>query len=163
MKMNSAYLLIGGNLGDRMNNLDTAGKMITAQVGKIVIASSVYETASWGIAGQPDFLNRVLKVNTQFSPREIMEIILSIETKMGRIRTQKNASRIIDIDILFFNNDIINEPGIVIPHPEIQNRKFALIPLYEIAPHMVHPRLQQTIQKLLSTSNDTLEVRPVSK
>ena len=161
--MNSAYLLIGGNLGKRINNLEIARKLIATEVGKILIASSVYETAAWGITDQPDFLNQVLKIETQLSPREVMDAVLSIENRMGRIRTEKNAARIIDIDILFFNNDIIHTSGLVIPHPEIHNRKFVLIPLNEIASSKVHPVLHQTIETLLSTSPDTLEVRRVSK
>ena len=161
--MNSAYLLIGGNLGNRAHNLEIARKLIAAGVGKIKIASSVYETASWGITGQPHFLNQVLKIETKLSARELMDTILSIENRMGRIRTEKNAARIIDIDILFFNDDIINTPGLVIPHPEIQNRKFVLIPMNEIASSKVHPVLHQTIKNLLSTSPDTLEVRPLGK
>ena len=163
MKMNTAYLLIGGNLGERSNTLERARQLISGEVGKIVAASSLYETASWGIKEQPDFLNQVLQVKTKLSARRIMDTILSIENKMGRIRTEKNASRIIDIDILFFNDDIIDEPGIIIPHPEIQNRKFALVPLHEIAPGLIHPRLQQTIRQLLSTSPDALEVRLMSE
>lgn len=161
--MHSAYLLIGGNLGKRVHNLKIAKKLIAAEVGTIGIASSVYETAAWGITEQPHFLNQVLKIETKLSARELMDTILSIENRMGRIRTEKNAARIIDIDILFFNDNIINTPGLVIPHPEIQNRKFVLIPMNEIASSKVHPVLHQTIKNLLSTSPDTLEVRPLGK
>jgi 2-amino-4-hydroxy-6-hydroxymethyldihydropteridine diphosphokinase len=161
--MNSAYLLIGGNLDDRVKNLDTARRFIKDELGKIARASLIYETASWGITEQPDFLNQVLIVKTEFSAQQCLHHILSIENKMGRIRSQKNASRIIDIDILFFNDEIINEPGLTIPHPEIRNRKFALIPLNEIAPDLVHPVFKQSIKNLLSTSKDRLEVRLISK
>jgi 2-amino-4-hydroxy-6-hydroxymethyldihydropteridine diphosphokinase len=92
-----------------------------------------------------------------------MQLILSIENKMGRVRTQKNASRIIDIDILFFNDEIISNENLTIPHPEIQNRKFALIPLNEIASDLVHPVFKQSIKNLLSTSKDKLQVKPLSK
>src|SRR6476659_2842748 len=97
--MNVTYLLIGGNLGDRIQNLDVARSLIDKEIGSIVRASSIYETASWGMAGQPHFLNQVLLVETNCSAEETMQLILSIENKMGRVRTQKNASRIIDIDI----------------------------------------------------------------
>jgi len=160
--MNAAYLLIGGNLGNRLDNLAKAGMHIENDLGEIIKASSIYETASWGIAEQPDFLNQVLLIETKFSAEEIMQLILSIENKMGRIRTEKNASRIIDIDILFFNDEIISQQDLTIPHLEIQNRKFALIPLNEIAPNFLHPVFNQSIQNLLSTSKDKLEVRPLT-
>lgn len=161
--MNLAYLLIGGNLGDRVKNLGEARSFIENQLGKITLASSIYETASWGIKEQPDFLNQVLLVETKLSAEMALQRILAIENKMGRIRTQKNASRIIDIDILFFNNEIIDKPSISIPHPEVQNRKFALMPMNEIAPDLLHPVLKQSIKNLLSTSIDKLEVRLLSK
>lgn len=160
--MNLAYLLIGGNLGDRIVNLTQAATLIEKELGKIKKMSSIYETASWGITGQPHFLNRVLAVETKFSPRQLIKKILFIENKMGRVRTKKNASRIIDIDILFFNDEVIEETGLTIPHPEIQNRRFALIPMDEIAPAMVHPLLRVSIKELLSTSKDKLEVKLIS-
>ena len=160
--MNSAYLLIGGNLGDRVENLNKAKIFIQKDIGEIINTSSIYQTASWGITEQPDFLNLVLLVETELSAEEIMQLILTIENKMGRVRTQKNASRIIDIDILFFNDEIISLTNLTIPHPEIQNRKFALIPLNEIAPYFLHPVFKLSIQNLLSTSKDKLEVKPLS-
>lgn len=160
--MNSAYLLIGGNLGNRIENLTKAISAIEKGIGKIIKVSTIYQTASWGITDQPDFLNQVLLVTTKFSAAETMQIILSVENKMGRIRTLKNASRIIDIDILFFNDEIINSRLLTIPHPEIQNRKFVLIPLNEIAPQLLHPVFKQSIQNLLSTSKDKLEVKPLT-
>lgn len=159
--MNLLYLLIGGNLGNRNENLSIAKDSIEKELGKMITSSSIYQTASWGITEQPDFLNQVLLVTTKFSAEKSMQIILSIENKMGRIRTLKNASRIIDIDILFFNYEIINSQNLTIPHPEIQNRKFALIPLNEIAPDLMHPVFKRSIKNLLSTSKDELEVKPL--
>ena len=161
--MNSTYLLIGGNLGNRIENLAMARSLIENELGKIIKVSLIYETAAWGITKQPDFLNQVLLIKTKFSPEKMMQLILSIENKMGRVRTQKNASRIIDIDILFFNDEIISNENLTIPHPEIQNRKFALIPLNEIASDLVHPLFKQSIKNLLSTSKDKLQVKPLSK
>lgn len=161
--MNSVYILLGGNLGDRVDNLRNARSYIEKEIGKIITTSSVYETASWGITDQPDFLNQVLLVETTYSAEEIMNRILSIENKIGRVRTQKNASRIIDIDILFFNEENINEDDLTVPHPEIQNRKFVLIPLSEIAPDLIHPKLRLTVKELLSTSKDNLEVKRVEE
>lgn len=160
--MNLAYLLIGGNLGDRIENLASARSLVENKVGKIARASSIYETAAWGITEQPNFLNQVLLVETKLSAEKALQRILAIENKMGRIRTQKNASRIIDIDILFFNNEIIKQEDLTIPHPEIQNRKFALVPMNEIAPGMVHPIFKKSIKNLLSTSKDKLEVKLLS-
>jgi 2-amino-4-hydroxy-6-hydroxymethyldihydropteridine diphosphokinase len=158
--MNITYLLIGGNLGVREKILARARSFIKEDIGNIRKASSIYETAAWGITEQPDFLNQVIEVETKLSAQEVLNNILAIEIKMGRVRTRKNASRIIDIDILFFNNDIIHEPGLTVPHPEIQNRKFALVPMAEIAPGILHPIFKRTIKELLSTSGDTLEVKP---
>lgn len=157
--MNSVFLLIGGNLGDRAVNLTKAIQLIEEQLGKIINSSSIYETASWGITDQPDFLNQVLLVETPLPAEKIMNEILSIENKMGRIRTEKNASRIIDIDILFFNDEVIYKPSLTIPHPEIPNRMFVLIPMNEIAPDLIHPVLKKNIASLLSTSKDKLEVK----
>jgi len=157
--MNFAYLLIGGNIGDRIKNLAKTRSFIDMGIGKIVKTSSIYETAAWGITDQPDFLNQVLLVESKLPAQKIMQLILFIENKLGRVRTQKNASRIIDIDILFYNNEIINEMGLTVPHPEIQNRKFALIPLNDIAPHFVHPHLKLSLKHLLSISKDKLEVK----
>ncbi|HEV8080331.1 MAG TPA: 2-amino-4-hydroxy-6-hydroxymethyldihydropteridine diphosphokinase [Chitinophagaceae bacterium] len=161
--MNSVYLLIGGNLGDRVANLVTAISLIETELGKIIKTSSIYETAAWGITEQPKFLNQVLLIKTDLPSKKLMQLILSIENKMGRIRSQKNASRIIDIDILFFNDEIINKPNLTIPHPEIQNRRFVLVPLNEIASGLIHPVLKQSIKNLLSTTNDNLEVKPSGK
>jgi 2-amino-4-hydroxy-6-hydroxymethyldihydropteridine diphosphokinase len=157
--MNSCYLLIGGNLGDRIKNLDTVKDYIEQGIGKIKISSSIYETAAWGITEQPDFLNQVLIVETTLSAEKIIAKILTIENKMGRIRTQKNASRIIDIDILFFNDEVIHEVNLTIPHPQIQNRKFVLVPLAEISPNLVHPVLNKTISELLKACKDKLDVK----
>ena len=161
--MNRVYILIGGNLGDRESNLEKARTLIKSSLGEIIKISSIYETASWGINDQPHFLNQVLLLTTTFSPEKIMKEILFIEKNIGRIRSQKNASRIIDIDILFFNDEIIDQENLVIPHPEIQNRKFVLIPLLEIEPDLIHPVFNQTIKKLLSTSKDQLDVKRMSK
>ncbi len=157
--MNSVYLLIGGNLGNRIENFNVAKAFISSELGKIIKTSSIYETAAWGITDQPDFLNQVLLIESKLPAQKIMQLILSIENKLGRVRTQKNASRIIDIDILFYNNEIINEMGLTVPHPEIQNRKFALIPLIDIAPDFVHPILKLSLKHLLSISKDKLEVK----
>ena len=157
--MNKIYLLLGGNMGDRISNLSTAKKLIEQKIGKITKRSSVYQTAAWGIKDQPDFLNQVLLVKTKLDALECMQQILAIENKIGRIRTIKNAPRVIDIDILFYNDEIINLPNLVVPHPQIEKRKFVLIPMNELVADMIHPVLRRSINYLLSTCTDPLEVR----
>ena len=137
--MNTVYILTGGNIGERLINLEKAQKYLEDKIGKIERSSLIYETAAWGNNDQPDFYNQVHVIRTKLTAEEIMQNILKIEEKMGRIRTFKNAARLIDIDILFFNKEIINNPGLIIPHTEIANRRFVLEPLNELSPHMIHP------------------------
>ena len=161
IKMNKLFLITGGNIGDRKKNLETAAALIQKRIGKIIRLSAMYETEAWGITNQPAFYNQVLEVDTLLSAREVLHLILKIEEEMGRKRTIKNAARIIDIDILFFNNEIINEHNLIIPHSEIANRKFVLLPLLELDPAKFHPSLHKTIQQLLSETKDKLKVIPV--
>lgn len=157
--MNIVYLLLGSNLKNPEQQLSSARNHIAVEIGEILNISSLYTTAAWGNTDQPDFLNQVIVVITDFSAETLMETILKIEAKMGRIRTQKNAPREIDIDILFFNNDIINLPELIVPHPLLQERKFVLIPLSEIAPNYIHPILLKTTQELLEICTDSLDVQ----
>ncbi|MDQ6845703.1 MAG: 2-amino-4-hydroxy-6-hydroxymethyldihydropteridine diphosphokinase [Bacteroidota bacterium] len=159
--MNTVYILTGGNLGNRMGNLEKAAWILEQEIGKIINSSSMYKTAAWGNTNQPDFYNQVHVIKTKFSAKEVMEKILKIEEKMGRVRTSKNAARIIDIDILFFNDNIVNLPGLIIPHPEIANRRFVLEPLNELSPQLIHPLLNKTMKDLLSTCKDMLDVTPI--
>ena len=159
--LKSVCLLIGGNLGNRLENLTKSKRFIEQYLGFIQVNSSIYETAAWGFAGQPDFLNQVIIVNTLLSPIQCLEQILLIENRLGRIRTQKNAPRIIDIDILFYDDVVLNIPGLIIPHPEIQNRRFVLTPLNEISSSFEHPVLQKTIQSLLAACMDKLDVKRI--
>lgn len=156
--MNKAYLLTGGNLGDREQNLATARQFIEEQCGQVVKASSIYETAAWGKNDQPPFLNQVLEIETKLTPRQLLKKILAIETKIGRIRKEKYGPRLIDIDILLFKDSVYNYPALKIPHPELQNRRFALVPLAEIAPTLMHPIFKKAIAELLADCPDTLEV-----
>lgn len=160
--MNQAYLLIGGNIGSREENLATAGKLINEYCGMITKSSSVYETAAWGNTNQPAFLNQALEVQTGLNARQLMRRILKVEKMMGRIRKEKYGPRIIDIDILLFNNEIHNYPLLKLPHPEMQNRRFALMPLAEIAPGIVHPVIRKTMKQLLNGCTDKLEVKKYS-
>ena len=159
--MNKLFLITGGNIGDRKGNLEAAAALIQKQIGKIIRLSAMYETEAWGITNQPAFYNQVLEIDTLLSAREVLHLILKIEEEMGRKRTIKNAARIIDIDILFFNNEIINEHNLIIPHPEIANRRFVLLPLLELDPTKLHPSLHKTVQELLAETKDKLNAIPV--
>ena len=157
--MNKTYLLLGSNMGDSHQQLRTAMKEIESSIGALVRHSGLYATAAWGNIHQPDFLNQVILVETTLSAAETLQHILTIEYKMGRVRTIKNAPRIIDIDILFFNKEIIKEKNLTVPHPEIKNRRFVLVPLNEIAPNLKHPLLSKNIHQLLVNCPDQLEVK----
>ena len=157
MKMNTAYLLTGSNEGDRVAWLQQAMEMIQADCGKIIQQSAIYQTAAWGIEDQPDFLNMALCIETDLPPVELLQAINKIESALGRQRTLKWGQRTLDIDILFYNNDIINLPQLIIPHPHIEKRRFALVPLNEIVPHLLHPISHKTITQLLDECEDTLE------
>jgi 2-amino-4-hydroxy-6-hydroxymethyldihydropteridine diphosphokinase len=159
--MNKAYLLTGGNMGNREENLATAYHHIDQQCGHVIHASSIYETKAWGKNDQPSFLNQVLEIQTNLTPRQLLKKILFIEQQIGRVREEKYGPRIIDIDILLFNDEIHNYPSLKIPHPELQNRRFVLVPLAEIAATAVHPVLKKTIVELLEICPDKLEVSKV--
>jgi 2-amino-4-hydroxy-6-hydroxymethyldihydropteridine diphosphokinase len=160
--MNKAYLLTGGNLGNRPQNLATAMEFINEQCGTIISASSLYQTAAWGNTDQPAFLNQALEIATSLNARQLIRRILKIEKLMGRIRKEKYGPRIIDIDILLFNNERHNYQFLKLPHPEMQNRRFALLPLAEIAPDTIHPVFNKTIKDLLKECKDELEVKKYS-
>lgn len=157
--MNTAYLLTGGNMGNRLNNLQQAAEFIQQNCGKIVVSSSVYETEAWGKTDQPAFLNQALQIETDLSPDALMQTLLDIESRMGRIRTVKMGPRIIDLDILLINDLIQATPLLTIPHPALPLRKFALLPLAEIAPKLIHPVEKKTILELLQICPDTLNVQ----
>ncbi len=159
--MNKVYLLIGGNEGNRFLHMQQVRANIEHICGAIEQVSSVYQTAPWGKSDQPDFLNQALLIDSSLLPHELLNAILSIEKKMGRIRTVKNAARIIDVDILFYNREIISEPDLKIPHPRIAERRFVLAPLNDIAPEYVHPVLGKTVQMLFRECTDTLAVKKI--
>ncbi len=157
--MNSAYLLTGGNVGDRSENLVAAAAHITRVCGPVVKSSTVYETAPWGNSSQPAFLNQVLLVKTALPARKLLNALLGIEEMMGRKREEKYGPRLIDIDLLFFNSDIIRLPHLHVPHPEMIKRRFVMQPLAEIAPEFIHPVLQLPVKTLLQQSEDKLDVK----
>ncbi len=157
--MHKVYFSIGGNLGNRPINLNRAISEITKKVGPVLSISSIYETKAWGVENQPDFLNQVLLVKTTLSPLETLETVLAIELDMGRVRTQKWYTRIIDIDLLFFDNQIISSKKLTIPHPFIAERNFVLAPLAEIAPNFVHPVNKKNINTLYANTEDILDIK----
>jgi 2-amino-4-hydroxy-6-hydroxymethyldihydropteridine diphosphokinase len=159
--MGSVFLLLGSNLGDRLANLLEARQHISRQAGKIVTASGIYRTAAWGDETQPDFYNQALEIDPFAGPRETLLSLLEIEKKMGRVRHEKWGSRVIDIDIVLWGNDHIELPDLTIPHPHLQDRRFVLVPLAEIAPQTVHPVLKKNILQLLAECTDTLGVSRV--
>jgi 2-amino-4-hydroxy-6-hydroxymethyldihydropteridine diphosphokinase len=156
--MNKAYLLTGGNIGDRIEYLSKAKHTISKWCGEILQESSIYETAAWGMENQEPFLNQVLQLQTILEPEELLQSILQIEEELGRKRQLKYGPRTIDIDILFFNDEVVDEQGLKIPHPQMQNRRFVLVPLNEIAPDKIHPVFQKPVSQLLAECPDLLEV-----
>lgn len=157
--MNTIYLLLGSNLGNSRVQISKAIVRIEKHIGKVHRKSDFYYTAAWGNTEQPDFLNQVIIVESSLVPLETMRTILKIEETMGRRRTVKNAPRNIDIDILFFNKKIVAQPQLTIPHPEIQNRRFVLVPLNQLSPNLQHPLLKTTIHQLLLHCKDPLNVK----
>lgn len=158
MKPHKIFLGLGTNLGNREENLRIARSNIVQIVGKILQKSSIYETAAWGITEQNAFLNQVIEVETFYSPFAVLHLILKVEKAMGRVREIKWGIRIIDIDILYYDNEQISSENLAIPHPFIQERKFVLIPLCEIAGSFIHPKYNKTNFELLENCQDSGEI-----
>lgn len=152
------FLLLGSNLGDRLTNLAAAIDRIGA-FATVLRKSSIYVTGAWGNTNQPDFLNQVIEVDTEADPVGLLSDILDVESKMGRRRIGKWGSRIIDIDILLYRDAIIDTGELKVPHPQMQNRKFTLVPLRELASDVVHPLFRKTIARIDDECTDTLSVR----
>ena len=159
--MHTAYLLLGSNLGNRLSYFQQSKQLISEVCGSIINQSSVYETAAWGITEQPSFYNQVIVLQTNLSPDNLMQSLLNIEEQIGRKRTVKYGPRIIDIDILLIDSLIQTTDLHSLPHPFLLERRFALLPLAEIAPLLFHPLANKTILELLQDCTDTLEVKKV--
>lgn len=157
-----AYLLTGANLGDRKKQLEIAASLIQDCAGPITAASGFYETAPWGKPDQPFFLNQALGIRTLLSPQELLNKMLQIEQQMGRIRSEKYGPRVIDIDILLYEQLALQEEHLTIPHPALPDRRFALLPLAEIAATCWHPTLRCSISTLLERCADSGAVSKVS-
>ncbi|MFT4092829.1 MAG: 2-amino-4-hydroxy-6-hydroxymethyldihydropteridine diphosphokinase [Niabella sp.] len=162
-KINGIYLLTGTNLGNRQKNLALAKELIAERAGPVIASSAIYETEPWGIPDQPAFYNQVLFLHSTLTAEAVLNVILLIEQEMGRVRIEKYGSRVIDIDILFFNNDRYASEKLVIPHPRIPERNFVLAPMLEIAPDFIHPLLQKTIRQLAAASPDHLRATRLPK
>ena len=156
------YLLLGANLNDRVQTLRRAVELIGERVGPVVRQSGLYETAPWGITDQPAFLNQVLTVETTLEPEAVLVQTQTIEQELGRVRHEKWGARVIDVDILYYDDLIRQSETLTIPHPYLYQRRFTLVPLAEIAPEFVHPVLDKTTAELLRECQDTGEVLPVA-
>lgn len=154
--MNTAILLIGGNLGNRTGNLQKAVQLIAATAGEVIQTSALYQTAPWGAVDQPDYLNQGVEIRTSLDALTLLHTLLEIERKIGRIRQEKWGARVIDIDLIFFNDSIHSLPELKVPHPRMHLRQFVLVPLLEIIPDYMHPVLHKTVRELAATCPDTL-------
>ena len=157
--MKEVYLLLGSNLGNSKKYIADAVKEIEIELGLISKRSHLYETASWGKEELPNFINQIVIIRYDGHPKKLLDKIIVIEKKLGRERNEKWGSRTIDIDILFYQDLIIKEPDLIIPHPELQNRRFTLMPLMELAPGFIHPVFKVTISELFENLKDTLYVK----
>ncbi len=158
--MSIAYLLLGGNVGNRELILKESGNLVAEKVGDIVARSALYETEPWGFEDENMFLNQAIKVETDMSPSSLLDTLLQIEQSMGRTRlVTKFSSRTIDIDILFFDDLLVSLTNLIIPHPFLHERRFVLAPLAEIAGELIHPTFSITIGELLKQCTDKLSVK----
>ncbi|HXB10702.1 MAG TPA: 2-amino-4-hydroxy-6-hydroxymethyldihydropteridine diphosphokinase [Bacteroidia bacterium] len=153
--MNRVFLSLGSNRGNRQEYLQTATNVLEKRVGNLLQVSHIYETEPWKMNDGTNFLNQVILLETSLDAQEIMALIIETETSLGRIRsTSGYEPRTIDIDILFFNEEVIKSPSVTVPHPLISERRFILEPLCELAPNYIHPKLKKSLKQLLADCPD---------
>mgnify|MGYP006112826507 FL=1 len=153
--MNIVFLQLGSNLGERESLLQDAIIAIEGRIGQVVEKSKVYESTPWRVEGQENYLNQIVKVKTELLADDILSTVLDIEKELGRIRLEKWGERLIDIDIIFYNDEIIETSQLCVPHKHMHERMFVLTPLNNIAPEMVHPKYNKTVEELLQICKDT--------
>ena len=158
MNQYSVFLLLGANLGEREVTLAKATQLIAERISPITAQSHLYQTAPWGVIDQPAFLNQVIRLETEFTPDEVLAQTLEIEKQLGRERRLRWGARVIDIDMLYYEDVILETKNLHLPHPRLHQRRFTLVPLAEIAPDFVHPVLHRTNQELLSECTDDSQV-----
>jgi 2-amino-4-hydroxy-6-hydroxymethyldihydropteridine diphosphokinase len=152
--MNSVFLQLGSNLGERSQLLIDATVLLSRRLGIIVEKSKIYESTPWRVDGQESYLNQVIEVSTKYSAEKVLKIVLEIETELGRVRVEKWGERLIDIDIIFFNDEIIETSDLCVPHKHMHERNFVLEPLNEIASTFIHPKYNKTVAELLKDTKD---------
>lgn len=159
---NQAYISLGGNIGNTQEIFQKALEEIYQHIGKITKKSSLYQTAAWGNTQQNDFINQVICINTLSSAHDLLDSLLTIEIKLDRVREEIWGPRTLDLDILYFNQEIIESPTLIVPHQRIKERKFILIPMNEIASDHVDPLSNQPVAQLLANCIDELAVTKIS-
>ena len=162
MKKNVVFIELGGNMGNKLQLINSAKKLLINLQCKISIQSSIYETPPWGFSATNNFYNQIVQIETEFTHYELINELQKIEKKLGRVRgDERYESRPMDMDIIFFNNLIINAQYLTIPHPRLHLRKFVLIPMNEIAPYFIHPVLNTSISELLAKCTDESECKKI--
>lgn len=159
MKEHLLYLLLGSNLGKKKEQINTAVELIGERIGKVTALSSFYETEPWGFDSDDLFLNMAVEITTLLSPEEVIRKTSQIEDQCGRKRSDVYSSRTLDIDILFYDDVVLDKDDLKIPHPRLQERRFVLVPMAEIAPELVHPVFRKTMRELLQGCPDQKGVR----
>ena len=154
MNQYPVFLLLGANLGEREATLKQAVQLISERIASVTSQSKFYETAPWGVIDQPVFINQVIQIQTELSPKKVLEQTLKIEKQLGRERRLRWGARVIDIDFLCYADFILEDSDLHLPHPRLHERRFTLVPLVEIAPDFVHPVLKKTNRELLEKCTD---------